>query len=185
VNQTTRILFDEEDFLIFYKKSFNSFCFFANRYLNSHIQAEDIVSEVALRVWEKRFDLQNPNALKTYFYRAIRNACIDALRKEKAMETRFAGFSAPVVENHNILDNIIYSETLQELESALQKLPPQCKKVCINLFIEGKTLNETAEELQLSINTIKSQRQRGIKLLRHKLTNLFLIFIIGTALGFM
>jgi RNA polymerase sigma-70 factor (ECF subfamily) len=173
----------EEQFHHVYSEFYKSFCFFANRYLKNPVQAEDIVSEVAIKVWEKRDSLQNAGALKNYFYTAIRNACFDALRKEKAMESRLTDFTSPAIETKNMLEHIIYSETMQKVESALHKLPPQCRKVFINLFIEGKSLAETAEEMQLSLSTIKNQRQRGIRLLRHSLIDHLLIFMIGATLA--
>jgi len=68
-------------------------------------------------------------------------------------------------------ENIIRAETLRQLKEAMNQLPAQCKKVFFKLYIEGKSVKETAEELKLTISTIKNQRARGIKLLRFKFSS--------------
>jgi RNA polymerase sigma-70 factor (family 1) len=163
----------------FFKEYYSSLCFFANRFLNNPQQAEDIVTEVAIKVWEKRNSLKHATALKNYFYISVRNACLDYLRQEekkKNTETELVRMNN--VASHDILENIIYTETLRRVETALLNLPPQCRKVFTHLFIEGKTLAETALELQLSIHTIKNQRQRGLKILRSTLTILLMMITV-------
>jgi RNA polymerase sigma-70 factor (family 1) len=132
--------------------------------------AEDIVGDVALKLWEKKEELENVTSLKSYFYTCIRNASINWIRKEKSQfknEEAYLAF-APL-NQQTALENIIRTETFRELEAAVDALPTQCRKVFIKLFVEGKSLSETAEEMNLSLSTIKNQRQRGIKLLRRQL----------------
>jgi RNA polymerase sigma-70 factor (family 1) len=180
-NDTNKILsqLSEKKFTSFYEEYYSSLCFFANRYLNNAEQAEDIVGEVAFKIWERRDSLKHTAALKNYFYISVRNACLDYLRheeKKKLTETELVQMNN--VSSRDLLENIIYAETLRRVEKALLNLPPQCRKVFTHLFIEGKTLAETAQELQLSIHTIKNQRQRGLKILRHNLTTIFLLFVL-------
>lgn len=164
-------------FTDFYSKNYSSFCFFANRYLKDTALAEDIVSDVALKVWEKKDELKNTAALKNYFYTSIRNACLNHIAKEKSRKERLDKNTAPLQED-SILQNIIHTETLRQLEVAIEQLPTQCRNVFIKLFKEGKSLSETAEEMGLSIFTIKAQRQRGIQLLRQRMIPLLLLLML-------
>ena len=66
---------------------------------------------------------------------------------------------------HRALD----TEMLHELEAAIDSLPAQCRKVFIKFFVEGKSISVTAEEMKLSVFTVKAQRQRGIQLLRKQI----------------
>jgi RNA polymerase sigma-70 factor (family 1) len=169
----------EKYFTSFYKEHYSSLCFFANRYISNLKEAEDIVGEVAIKIWGKRDSLKHTAALKNYFYISVRNACLDYLRQEdkkKLTETELVRMNN--FASRDILENIIYTETLRRVEKALLNLPPQCRKVFTHLFIEGKTLAETALELQLSIHTIKNQRQRGLKILRSTLTMLFMMITV-------
>lgn len=60
----------------------------ANRYLNNPGIAEEIVSDVALKVWEKRTNIQKETALKSYFYSSIRNACFNWVQNERTQTTK-------------------------------------------------------------------------------------------------
>jgi RNA polymerase sigma-70 factor (ECF subfamily) len=177
------VLLTEESFVAFYRNHYASFCFFANRFINHPMIAEDIVGDVALKVWKKRGELRNETALKSYFYTSLRNTCLDWISAEKSKGRRKKRYLDSVqTEQSSFLENIIRTETLHELELAIQTLPLQCRRVVIKLFVEGKSLSEVAEEMQLSITTIKSQRQRGIKLLRNRLS--ITTFLIAAVLVF-
>jgi RNA polymerase sigma-70 factor (ECF subfamily) len=70
----------------------------------------------------------------------------------------------------SIIHTIIKAETINNLHKAISHLPAQCKNVFTNLYIEGKSVTETAQEMNLSISTIKNQKARGMKLLKAKLS---------------
>ena len=157
----------------FYKDHYSSFCFFANRYVNNTTTAEAIVSDVALKVWERKEGLKNPAALKSYFYSSIRNACLNHIIKEKRKAAKKAKYINTMKrEEPSFIENIIHTETLSTLEAAVHTLPVQCRRVFIKLFFEGKSLAETAKEMNLTVSTIKNQRLRGIKLLRNQMATM-------------
>jgi RNA polymerase sigma-70 factor (family 1) len=161
---------NEEKFLGFFKQNYSSLCFFANRYVNDPSLAEDIVGDVALKLWEKKDKLESIHSFKSYFYISVRNACIDWIKKEQNQSKKEAAYLASTRwDQQTALENIIRTETFGELEAAIDSLPSQCRKVFIKLFVEGKSLSVTAEEMRLSIFTVKAQRQRGIQLLRNQL----------------
>jgi len=176
MNKITTLSFE-----LLYKSNYVSFCFFANRYLNNSTLAEDIVGDVALKLWEKKEELNKIDAFKSYFYTSIRNACINWIKKEQSRSKNDATAYLPATQwdQQTALENIIRTETFQELETAVHSLPSQCRKVFLKLFIEGKTLSETAEEMELSIFTVKAQRQRGIKLLRKQMIVPFLAWMVS------
>ena len=150
----------------FFKEHYASFCFFANRYVKDTMVAEAIVGDVALKVWERRDGL-NPAVLKSYFYSAIRNACLNHVIKEQRKAAKKARYIRTIqMQEASFEESIIRTETFARLEAAVHTLPPQCRKVFIKLFFEGKSLAQTAEEMNLTVSTIKNQRLRGIKLLR-------------------
>lgn len=158
--------FNENSFADFYHTHYASFCFFANRFVNDTQEAEDIVSEVAVRVWKKLDTLEHEGALKNYFYTSIRRACLRAIENKKRREKAKNEYSLDVSKASTGLEYIIHTEMLREVELLLNNLPTQCRKVFTKLYVEGKTETEAAEELQVSINTIKFHRKRGLKLLR-------------------
>ncbi len=67
------------------------------------------------------------------------------------------------------LAEVMRSEVLMGLHKALEQLPPQAGKIICMTYLEGKTNQETADELNLSIQTVKNQKQRGWGILKGKL----------------
>lgn len=163
-NSVTQI---KERFAVFYHDHYASFCFFANRFINDTQEAEDIVSEVAIRVWEKLDSIEHEAALKNYFYTSIRHACLRALENKKRKKSKEKEYSLRYLSQPSTgLEFIIRTEMLGEVERLLSNLTPQCRKVFTKLYVEGKTETEAAEELDVSVNTIKFHRKKGLKLLR-------------------
>lgn len=61
---------------------------------------------------------------------------------------------------------------MHQVYTALQTLPPKCGQVFRMYYLEEKSLQEIADELDLSLSTVKSQKGRAIELLRKKLPHL-------------
>ena len=73
-------------------------------------------------------------------------------------------------ENEKGLSNLIKAEVVMSLREAIDKLPEGCRMVLKLAYFEGLKNDEIASELGISINTVKTQRQRAMKLIRLSLT---------------
>lgn len=174
-------LIDDEDCVeSFFKKYYPSLCFFANRFVTDKEAAEDIVGEALLKVWEKRDRLDNPVGLKNYCYTVVRHGCLHWLKSRQRgadIQSEEAHYS-----EETVLHNIIRTEVLEELHTAISRLPPKSCQVFSKLYIEGKSVAETARELRLTVSTIKSHKRTGLALLRSMITRV-LLFITAALLG--
>jgi RNA polymerase sigma-70 factor (family 1) len=161
---------EESAFDFFFQAYYKAVCYFANKYVANLQAAEDIASEAFIRLWESREKIDSEDHLRNFLYRVAGNLCTDHLRRQdtqKKWEQATARTAAG--EDNLYFSNIIEAETLRQLKEAIDTLPAQCRKVFINLYVEGKTVNETAEELGLSISTVNNQKARGIKILRSRI----------------
>lgn len=126
--------------------------------------AEDIVQDVFLKVWNKRTDLKNIVNIKSYLYVSVKNSGLDQLRKIKHTTD-----INEVEVSDNALDpfhTVRVKELGQHLLEATASLPAQCKIIFEMVYIDGKKYQEVADELGLSINTIKTQLKRAIDKMR-------------------
>lgn len=169
---------EEKGFDFFYRQLFPSLCFFANRKLNDKDEAEDIASNAFIKIWKKHAQFNNAHGICAYLYRIVRNDCIRSHAQKRRLTTvqKEVGYLAVVDVNDNIEHDIIRAEFMGELYITLNKLPPQCRKVFKMLYIEGKTVSEIADELNLAVTTIKTQKARGLAVLRKKFIPLLLFF---------
>lgn len=159
----------EQGFDHYFRQWYQPLCLFANRYVQLSTIAEEIVSDTYLKVWKKHAQFNNENVLRSYLYTAVRNGCINWLAKEKKIAAPPA--ASP---DKTLLEHIIYAETMQAIFQHAQELPEQCKTVFTKLYIDGKSVKETAEELNLSTSTVKTQKTRAIAYLKGKLRPLLL-----------
>ena len=81
-----------------------------------------------------------------------------------------------------IIDAIITSEVIAEIHAAIRSLPENYRTISVKGFLEGKKNQEIADELGMSVNTVKKQKQKALQLLRLKLTpDLFALLLWFTA----
>ncbi|MFL1013209.1 RNA polymerase sigma factor [Flavisericum labens] len=149
-------------FNIYYKR----LCVFALHYVDDQFAAEEIVEITLLKLWQKRSKADKIKNLKSYLYTMVRNASIDHNKKEKK-------FVRLEIEKHDSVSQknqfIIEEETHAILFQALEKLPEKCRKVFELSCLDGIKYKDIAEDLQISLNTVKSQRARAIELLKKEL----------------
>lgn len=126
--------------------------------------AEDVVQDVFLKVWSKKHELKHIVNISAYLYISVKNASLDQLRKIK-----YADDISEIEMRDNALDpfhTVRIKELSKQLTAAAETLPIQCKIIFEMVYIEGKKYQEVADELGLSINTIKTQLKRALDKLR-------------------
>jgi len=145
-------------------------CSFSERIVGSSSDAEDIVEEVFLQLWDKKSIFNNEEHIRFFLYRAVRNASLNRLKSvQRTTEKHQLGSneSATSLESH--LYQIIRSEILLNIYQEIDKLPPQEKKVITLNLLEDKKLQEIADELGLSLQSIKNYKSRALAKLRLRL----------------
>ncbi len=164
-----------KEFEVFFKKYFVSLCIFSDKILNNEEIAKDIVQEAFLKVWNSDNKFENENAFKSYLYVTTKNLSINHLRKNKQLDNnKLTGVD--IADDHSIVNEIIREETYRMLAEAIETLGPQSQKIII-MLLDGMSTQEISEELGISINTVKTLRQRSIKTLKKILGNQFITIL--------
>lgn len=164
----------------FFELYYTPLTWFSLRLTNDQTAAEDIVTEAFLKLWKHRDEIKNPDYIKTYLYRVVQNAAIDLLRSRKR---RSAGdkelkYLTPLSEG-TILARLVETEFHHQIFLSLNNLPPRMGKVFRMFYLQGKTYQEIADELQISIHTVRNQRLRALQLLRQELMLLFVLALFS------
>jgi RNA polymerase sigma factor (sigma-70 family) len=166
---------EEEGFAWAFRQFYPSLVSYACRITGSEVVAEEIASEAFLKIWQRHEGFDHPLQIKAYLYRTVRNDALkEGLRgKREKEEKKGVAYLYDHRLEGNAFQRLIAGEVSRELNGAIEALPAGCARVVKLLYVEGKSLSESAEELNISINTVKTQRARGLKALRARLTNLF------------
>jgi RNA polymerase sigma-70 factor (ECF subfamily) len=132
---------------------------------HSKVQAEEIVSDVFLKIWLKRKTLISIKNLHLYLYVCTKNFSINYLMKEKK-ETVFP-LNEAIVELKSFSFNpeqiMLSTEMLGRIRFAILQLPPQCQLIFKLIKEDGLKYREVAELLSLSLKTVENQMTIAIK----------------------
>ncbi len=166
----------------FFHRNYGRLCLFAKSFLKDATDAEDVVMDVFVRLCEKNdFSLVQKEQFKNYLFMAVRNSCLKVIRREKVTQRYFQLSPFDEIESSTIIKRIIHAEAMGELYEAIEGLPVGCRNIIKRAVFDGKSNQEIADEFGISIHTVKSQKKRGIDLLKLRLnpeTNLLWIVIL-------
>ena len=147
------------DFKQVFDQYFNSLVLFADRYLGEREESESLVQDAFLALWENRLEFPDELSVKAYLY------YMNEILRDEDAELYY-------------MRSVIEEETRRLIFTAIDSLPEHCRKVCL-LNLEGMDNQEIADELQVSLNTVKFHKKNAYKLLRDKLKDQFyLLFLI-------
>ena len=171
---------EERGFDFFYRKLFPSLCFFANRMVNDKCEAEDIVSNAFIKIWKRHAQFNDAGSIRSYLYQIVRNDCYKFHQQQgRVIEVHKQVKYLSVVDlNDNREADIIRAEFYGELYNAINNLPSECRKIFKMLYIQGKTVKEISHELEISTSTIRTQKARGLAVLKKKVRFLPLVTLI-------
>jgi len=136
---------------------------YANEYLFDVGFSEDIVQEIFVQLWEKSNTIHIRTSLRAYMYTMVRNRCLNFLKTvritdtSKILETQ-AVFDIDNPQGFREDDNrILYEEVLKTIE----KLPRKMRTIVKLRFMDNYRYKEIADELGVSVNTVKTQLKRA------------------------
>ncbi len=159
---------------------------FAQSYVIYEEEAENIVQDIFIDIWEKRIDLSSISNISGYLFLMLKNKCIDNIRRIKA-ETK----ALTEIQKENeislklkfdslqALDNKFLSDSNfdQLIEQAINNLPEKCRQIFVMNKFDGKKQRDIANELDISIHTVESQMSIAYKKLKEELKEYFSVLV--------
>lgn len=147
-----------------FKDYYQDLTYFSAKILKDPIAAEDITQEVFIRLWEKENHFDNLLSLKSYLYLSARNSCINYLKHHR-IATEFENSLSEETCEESTWNTIVESEIISILSEYIHQLPLECAKI-MNLVMQGYNSTEISTLTGASSSTVRSQKQRGIMLLK-------------------
>jgi len=162
-----------------FKEFYDRLVYFSLQFVKDKDQAQDIVQDSFIKYWhQKDTVIPNKTAIKNFLYSTVRNASLNTIRHAKVVEDYIQQHSTEPVEPP-VIDAIIAAEVMAEIHSAIRSLPDSHRSVSVLGYFDNKKNQEIADELDMSVNTVKKQKQRALQLLRMKLTpEMFLLLLV-------
>jgi RNA polymerase sigma-70 factor (family 1) len=157
--------------------------YFSYQIVNNKPQAEDITQDAFVKFWDNSDHISNnPAAIKNFLYSTVKNASLNVIRHNKVAEQHINSLHGTPVEEA-IFNNIVRTEVLAEIYKAIALLPCSCQQIFRMSYLDDMKNNQIADVLGISVNTVKTQKQRALKVLRgHLSPELFVVLIAFTRL---
>ncbi|MDP4208831.1 MAG: RNA polymerase sigma-70 factor [Bacteroidota bacterium] len=166
---------DNKAFELMFRRFYDTLYLYALGILKNEAEAQEIVNDVFLRIWQKRDKIQINYGIKPYLFRSVFNASTDCLRQKQASGQRsFIEIDDQIMEmvgvNEEYIFNMLQLEEVEhDVHEAINQLPKQCREIFCSSRFELLTYNEISERFNISVNTVKTQIGRAIDSLRQQL----------------
>jgi RNA polymerase sigma-70 factor (ECF subfamily) len=133
-------------------------------------QAHDIVQQTFISVWEHRRSIRSHLSFLAYILRISRNLIYDAVKHQKIRDRIDVTLPPPAKSELDDPAEALHLAVLQEkITSVINDLPRKCREIFLLSRFEGKTNQEIADSLQLSVRTVEHQISNALKVLRKHL----------------
>lgn len=179
---------DEKVFKYIYTHHYSLLCRFANQFLKDLALSEEIVDDVIFYLWEHHEEIEITYSIRSYLIRAVRNRCLNELQSSnKREELRLSSFLSAdnlefldtiFVEDTHPLGSLLEKELEQQLRMCIEELPTECRTVFKKSRFEYKTYEEIANELGISINTVKYHIKNALSCLQQHFKEYLEILLI-------
>lgn len=157
----------------------------AFRYVNDYAQAEDIVQDIFVKIWQQYDEILPIEDKKAYLFKAVKNSCLNYLRHVKVRQKFMAQAGDPhhAAEN-STEDHRAEAEQYLRVHSAVGKLPDHWREAFVLSKYDSLKYHEIAGEMNISQKTVEKYISKSLQFLRHELKDLLAGCVIMIAMIF-
>lgn len=147
---------------------YESLCAYAFTILRDVPEAEDTVQSIFMKLWEKRDTLEITQSVRSYLFKAVYNQCLNQI-EHRAVKSRHRALTQWEAAGTASEPDVFPEELGERVRLAVDKLPPQCKKIFVMSRFDGLRYQEISSRLSISVNTIQNQICKALRFLREEL----------------
>lgn len=159
----------EEAFSLLFRRYRGKLYHYVLDFTQSKEEAEDIVHDVFLKIWNSRETLTAIDSINSYLYKMSRNQAINGLRRKAKERLVLAELRQEPMAILPDIDPASKKEVRDSIQQAISKLSPQQRKVFLLSRQDGLKHEQIAEELGISITTVKTHIGRALQFLREEI----------------
>jgi len=138
--------------------------------LHSRELAEETVMDTFMGFWERRGNLPTITQLSWYLYSAVKNKSLNVLRKRKSRPHVYLDdVDIDIAWSLSPEDRLISREGVEQINRAINELPPRCKQIFVMVKEERLKYRQVAELLEVSVKTVENQMGIALKKLHDAL----------------
>jgi len=169
-----RSIKNNKEFEDIFKQHYSGLVVYANKYVGIKQVAEDIVQDFFFDLWNKRESILIQSNIKSFLFQSIKNNCLNYLSREKK---DYKELDSNTFKEQELSFQIEHIERNKMIYDLIEKIPEQRRHIFKLCCIEGLKYREVAEDLGISINTVKTQMGRALSELRKSIDKVTVYFL--------
>lgn len=182
-NSELVVLIQKDDrvaFYILYERYCKRLHGFVLRYIKQKEDAEEIVQEVFVKIWESRNKIDAYSSFEAFLFTVAYNTTISLLRKRITEEKYLKHLKSLQLPDNppDLIDEIQFNELNDQVQTLLNELTPRQKEVFQLSRGEGLAHDEIAKRLDISVNTVKKHISNTLSFLKSRINNTLTINLL-------
>jgi RNA polymerase sigma-70 factor, ECF subfamily len=162
---------DAGQFELLFRSSYVSLVKYARTIIKDQDNAEEIVQDLFVRLWQDKEKIKIESSLNGYLFRSVHNRCLHFIEHTRVVERHIEDMSHRQQETQESPSDILHYKELQSrISRIMERLPERCGKIFYMSRFEGLKYAEIAKILSVSVKTIESNMGRALKEFRKELT---------------
>ena len=166
-----------------YRQYYIFLCLIAEHIVRNPSDAEEIVSDVFVRLWNIREKIEITTSIKGYLIKAVHNTSLNYLERfrliHKLTDTLSnSDYELLAWDSDYPLGQLYEKEIMNILDQGISALPDGCRKIFILSRNEDMKYSDIASKLGISVNTVKTQMKIALARLRENLKDYLMILLI-------
>ena len=171
-----------------YRRFYPALCNYALKIVKDTDVAEDVVQDCFIKIWDSSIRFEDGPSLTAYLYRAVYTRSLNLVRDQGYAQGLYEKWGEKVLEEQEEFDPVIEiaveEDVVNRFYAIVDELSGQQKDVLL-MSMNGDKVKEIAEQLQLSENSVKTQKKRAYAYVRERLGEGCFIFLISFGTRFL
>lgn len=159
-----------------YKRYYAALVVYAVKFLGNKEEAEDVVQDVLVALWEKGGRFESVLKLVNFLYLSVHNRCLNVLKSHSIRDRYKQYFQTNNLGEEDLEEDIMNREAIRMLWQLVDELPPRCREVFL-LHMDGRKNEEIAVALDIALDTVKNQKKKAIAFLKKRMGTLFVVLL--------
>jgi RNA polymerase sigma-70 factor, ECF subfamily len=166
-----------------YQQYYIFLCLIAEHIVRNPSDAEEIVSDVFVKLWNIREKIEIVTSIKAYLVKAVHNTSINFLEQSKIINKltdclNNSDYKLLAWDSDYPLGRLYEKEIMNILDHGINTLPDACRQIFILSRNENMKYSDIANKLGISVNTVKTQMKIALARLREILKDYLMILLL-------